>query len=173
MHNFHSAYSALPSGVYLTPGVKVNPSNPVPSQYHSHTWFCKLLPFFEQQALFDRLDFTMPTDVSPNSDVLVTKDINSQLLKIPNVSCPDDVYAGLTECYLALPYSPAPGVSRVMGYYSMASITCRAAARWHSTAATAKSRTRMIRSRRATRYNCSPKLQTDRANGSVLRRRGL
>ena len=71
MHNHHAAFGKLPSGAYPQPGVPVQKDLlAVKSQKNVHTWFCKILPYIEQQALYDQLDFTKLTNQAPNLALL-------------------------------------------------------------------------------------------------------
>jgi len=67
VHSFHNAHGRFPS---LYNGTFV----PFPSQqideYHFHSWQTVLLPYLEQDQLFEEIDFTRPATASSNQDVV-------------------------------------------------------------------------------------------------------
>ncbi|MBN2295791.1 MAG: DUF1559 domain-containing protein [Pirellulales bacterium] len=99
MHNYHQVPGSLPAGAYYQSGTL--------EILHDHTWLESLLPYLEQAAVYDRLDFSLPTNVPPNSDTLLG-------LSIPNLACPSDPEAGLQENLEAHGYRPGG-----KGTYSM------------------------------------------------------
>jgi len=85
LHNYHDAHGSLPSGAYTRP----TRGPYCEDVYNGHTWFCSLLPHVEQQAAYDKLDFTKPTRESPNKEVILG-------LQLAIEACPSDPYSGLT-----------------------------------------------------------------------------
>jgi len=86
MHNYHNAHGRLPAGAYCDD--KAPHPHPCYRIYSCHNWFGSLLPFIEEQGLFDQLDFDRRTDESPNIDLIVGWE--SSLMQ-----CPSDPDAGL------------------------------------------------------------------------------
>ena len=102
LHNYHGARKTLPAGVYYVAGVS-------DARYHGHTWMESLLPYIEQQNVYDRLDFKLRNDVSPNSETL------NDLL-IASLICPSDPHGGLLDnARLNGDYTPGPAGTRSMG----------------------------------------------------------
>jgi len=86
MHNYHSQYGCLPAGAYCP-----RPGGGLCAEiYGCHTWLESLLPHLEQQPLFDRLDFHVGLNKSPNRELLVN-------LILPGLTCPSDPHAGLLD----------------------------------------------------------------------------
>jgi prepilin-type N-terminal cleavage/methylation domain-containing protein len=59
LHNYHDVHKKFPKNIYGGPDVPVRdmPSgSPPPLAYH-HTWITAILPFIEQQPLYDRINF--------------------------------------------------------------------------------------------------------------------
>ena len=84
MHNYHAANRSLPAaGYYLT-------ENPLgwDTIAAAHTWIESLLPYIEQQALYDQLDFNSRMIEGVNPSV-----ING--VTIATLMCPSDPDAGL------------------------------------------------------------------------------
>ena len=89
MHNYHSAFNSLPAGAYC----------PSPSgknvMYGCHAWIEGLLPFMEQQPVYDQINFNddlaaiNPTN-NPNNTLLGS-------LVLSNLECPTDPFAGLLD----------------------------------------------------------------------------
>ena len=77
MHDYHSAYKQLPPA-YLT--------NAEGERLHS--WRVSLLPFMEQQALYEQIDLSRPWDDPVNQLIAETV--------IPEFSCPSNVNPTLT-----------------------------------------------------------------------------
>ena len=60
LHNYHDTYKTFPPNVIW--GVPNKPEyqlGTLPAPYH-HTWCTAILPFMEQQALYDTVDFLLP-----------------------------------------------------------------------------------------------------------------
>ena len=80
LHNYHTALRSFP------PGAVYNGC----AYRQGHSWIAMLLPYLEQQAVHDHLDFTRLPNQSPNTEVLVD-------LLIPNLVCPSDPDGGLLD----------------------------------------------------------------------------
>jgi prepilin-type N-terminal cleavage/methylation domain-containing protein/prepilin-type processing-associated H-X9-DG protein len=103
LHNYHAALGTFPAGAYYPVGA--SPGN-------RHTWLESLMPYLEMQATYNRLDFSRPTSVRPNRDVLLG-------LEIPNLACPSDPEAGLQENFEAGAYRPGgPGTYSMGASYT-------------------------------------------------------
>jgi prepilin-type N-terminal cleavage/methylation domain-containing protein len=79
MHNYHSSHNSLPAGAYVRTGL-----------YGGHAWIEGLLPYIEQQSVYDQLNFSVDIVASPNSTVLGK-------LVLPQLMCPTDQFAGLQD----------------------------------------------------------------------------
>jgi prepilin-type N-terminal cleavage/methylation domain-containing protein/prepilin-type processing-associated H-X9-DG protein len=79
LHNFHDANKKFPSGSYCSPSLQ---------PYRCHNWFGKTLPYFEETATYDQLDFELPTDAAPNRNTILERIISIEI-------CPSDPDAGL------------------------------------------------------------------------------
>jgi len=96
---FHSSEGHLPAGAYCEQGVIS----------HCHSWLEKLLPFLEQQAMFDEIDFTVDNNVGRNPGALNGKTISTLM-------CPSDPDAGLMDNVREVNYTPGVGKSLAMSY---------------------------------------------------------
>ena len=57
MHNYHDVHKKFPKIIWGYPDLPANENGGVlPLAYH-HTWLTGLLPYMEQQAVYDRIDF--------------------------------------------------------------------------------------------------------------------
>lgn len=78
MHNYHATHGTLPYAAGY--------DNPNPSTYgrftEGGTWCAFILPYIEQQAVYDRFDFTKYLSDSVNADAVTTV--------IPTFICPSD-----------------------------------------------------------------------------------
>jgi hypothetical protein len=83
VHSHHETVGLLPAGATYV-------DDEDDSRGHGHSWLARTLPFLDQQPLFDRLNFDLPSDESPNADAL-----NGRLL--PGLACPSDPHAGLLD----------------------------------------------------------------------------
>lgn len=103
LHTYHTSLRTFPAGAYYNVG---------DSAAHRHTWMESLLPYLEQQAIYDSLDFTVPTNVLPNSAALLGREF-------PTLACPSDPDAGLQENYEAHNYRPGgPGTYSMGASYT-------------------------------------------------------
>ena len=85
MHNYHDTYKVFPPGV-MSRGLNQNLGSPP----YSMSWMPHLLPFMEQQPLFDQLK---PYLLIRNSSGLPTELFNTI---IPTLMCPSDPNSGKT-----------------------------------------------------------------------------
>jgi prepilin-type N-terminal cleavage/methylation domain-containing protein/prepilin-type processing-associated H-X9-DG protein len=104
IHNYHDANGSLPAGSYCTPG----------RIYACHTWFESLMPFIELGALYDQLDFNVPTNQTPNPSVILER-------KFGHLECPSDPLAGLLS-HRRFADSGAPEGSHIAGSFSSSSM---------------------------------------------------
>jgi prepilin-type N-terminal cleavage/methylation domain-containing protein/prepilin-type processing-associated H-X9-DG protein len=74
MHNFESAFGTLPPGYEHAEGPQGN--------RRGYSWAARLLPFMEQSALYDRIDFKKPVFDNSNAAVRVEH--------IQTLLCPSD-----------------------------------------------------------------------------------
>lgn len=76
LHNYHDTHGKFPPGVIWGPG----PLSQVPyTQPYHHTWMVMILPFMEQQPLYDSVDMRLPIWGQP---IVGTK--------LANLRCPSD-----------------------------------------------------------------------------------
>ena len=74
LHNYHSAFDSLPQG---SGGVTYKPEYKVMA-----TWGAAILPFLEQQALFDLFNFNVDMRHADNTQAVTTP--------VPTYMCPSD-----------------------------------------------------------------------------------
>lgn len=75
LHTYHDTYHNLP------PAYTVDSAG-----RRLHSWRTLLLPYLEQQALYDRIDLSKPWDDPLNQAVFA--EANSKSLRCPNATCP-------------------------------------------------------------------------------------
>lgn len=78
LHNYHDTNRKFPMAGFLTAPPVTNTSNP----YH-HTWLTALLPFVEQQPLYDSTNMLLPAWTNPTPQAIVAREI-------PTIRCPSD-----------------------------------------------------------------------------------
>jgi len=78
LHNYHTSIGILPSGGYCP-----RSGSGCTTISRCHNWFESLLPFIEQGALHEKIDFTVETDREPNAGLLTG-------LMLPGLNCPSD-----------------------------------------------------------------------------------
>lgn len=79
LHNYHDSYKTFPTGAIWGNGVG-RPQGP----YH-HTWMTKILPYMEQQPLYDQMDIKAPVwDIANNQAFPFAQEQVASLL------CPSD-----------------------------------------------------------------------------------
>ena len=110
-----TGHAQLPLGVQLASRrVVLSGTQPVANfdYYGCHTWIEGLLPFIEQQAVYDQINFNCdlaainPTP-NPNNALLGS-------LVLSNLMCPTDPFAGLQDRSAILP-SPRPILVKSLG----------------------------------------------------------
>jgi prepilin-type N-terminal cleavage/methylation domain-containing protein len=79
LHNYESAYKSFPSQAVYGPG-----DAPHALPYH-HTWLVALLPFAEQDALYNQIDQRLPIwfQVNQNGERIISS-------RVPFLRCPSD-----------------------------------------------------------------------------------
>jgi len=104
-HNYHSTYKSFPHGMVMKPGLT----------YAESTFFIRLLPFLEEQALYDQWDFKTPAN-----NVNATQSASRTATKIPVLICPSDQFESnpylLSGPESASPSQSSPGA--VAGWYA-------------------------------------------------------
>ena len=98
-HSFHDAEGHLPAGAYCEQG----------DITHCHSWLEKMLPFLEQQAIFEQINFSVENHITPNPAALNDK-------VIATLMCPSDPDAGLMDNKREVNYTPGAGKSLAMSY---------------------------------------------------------
>jgi prepilin-type N-terminal cleavage/methylation domain-containing protein len=104
-HNYHSTYRSFPHGMVMKPGLT----------YTESTFFIRLLPFLEEQALYDQWDFKTPAN-----NVNATQSASRAGTKIPVLICPSDQFES-NPYVLPGPASSSPSMDSsgaVAGWYA-------------------------------------------------------
>ncbi|MCC9643644.1 DUF1559 domain-containing protein [Rhodopirellula sp. JC740] len=83
LHNYHSAYNQLPPAYTVD-----EDGNPL------HSWRVAILPFLEQQALYNQIDLSKPWDAPENASVASTL--------VPTYACPSKEGDPLMTNYVAV-----------------------------------------------------------------------
>jgi prepilin-type N-terminal cleavage/methylation domain-containing protein len=99
--NYHDVHKALPAGSDCTL------SNAGYIQ-HCHSYAEKIMPFVEEQAIYDKLDFSVGNNAGPNPQAL-----NDRV--IPGWMCPSDSDAGLMNNAREVNYLPGPAGTFSLG----------------------------------------------------------
>jgi len=82
LHNYHDTHKTFPPGViWGVPNVPEYQLGSMPAPFH-HTWNTFILPYIEQQALYDSVDFRLPAWGS-SPQAVVSTDVGS-------LRCPSD-----------------------------------------------------------------------------------
>ena len=90
LHNYHDAHKVLPAAAYCTSANTIA---------HCHTWLATLLPFIEQQAWHDQINFNAWNHQGGNPAVLNDVVVGSLL-------CPSDPDSGLYPNSREMGYTP-------------------------------------------------------------------
>ena len=90
--NYHSTYRSFPVGMLMQPGLV----------YTESTFFIRLLPFLEEQALYDTWNFKTPA-----SNVSTNVSQSRAATKINSLLCPSDLFES-NPYSLPGPVSPSP-----------------------------------------------------------------
>jgi prepilin-type N-terminal cleavage/methylation domain-containing protein len=102
LHNFHDSYGNLPSG-YLCP----QPQTDIFYTAPGWSWAAQMLPYIEQQNLFQLINFTVPVEDPSNQAIRTT------ILKL--FICPSDRSTGIFTIYST---SGAPMVQAATSSYA-------------------------------------------------------
>jgi len=106
MHNFHSAHEILPAGARCDEATGGGFGESI---YNCHNWFTTMLPFLEETAAYDGMDFSKRTRETPNAEIILN-------WEIPSMMCPTDSFAGLT-LHRRFDVSTAPEGSHIAGKF--------------------------------------------------------
>ena len=89
LHNYHDVHKKFPKIIWGNPDLPANENGGVlPRAYH-HTWLTGLLPYMEQQAVYDRIDFRLRAWGQPHIGTL-----------LPALRCPTDGgFTNVTETH--------------------------------------------------------------------------
>ncbi len=104
-HNYHATNNAFPVGATMKVGLT----------YTESTFFIRLLPYLEEQSLYDRWDFK-----SPATNVTASESTSRAATRISVLICPSDRFEA-NPFTLAGPESASPGQTSpgaVAGMYS-------------------------------------------------------
>ena len=123
-HNYESAFGEFPDGFFQVDhndldGVSAESSTPYTLRYFGHTVFAKILPYVEQNAVYDLWDFTVNADnAKTNSMDPLTGDLNQNAPSAAEISlyiCPSD---GFDQTVVELDVS---GIGRPLGFFGVTS----------------------------------------------------
>ncbi|MBN2292357.1 MAG: DUF1559 domain-containing protein [Pirellulales bacterium] len=98
LHNYHSAHKCFPPGMYA------NPMPPNPSHFY-YGWAAYILPFMEQQGLYDRIDFAATWSYFDNTKNCQNREVSNT--KIEGFLCPSDPQGG-EGIWVSPSLSPTP-----------------------------------------------------------------
>jgi prepilin-type N-terminal cleavage/methylation domain-containing protein/prepilin-type processing-associated H-X9-DG protein len=101
LHNYHASHETLPAGSYCAAPQGDS------SIYGCHNWLEGLLPFMEQQPLYDQIKFKVDVGANPNLALFTN-------LVIPGLMCPTDPAAGMQDRSAVIP-PPRPVVAKSLG----------------------------------------------------------
>lgn len=88
LHNYHDVYHSFPKIVWGYPDRPQNEIGTLPAPYH-HTWVTAILPYMEQQTLYDTIDFRLPAWGQPHVGTLIS-----------TLRCPsDNTYSEVSETH--------------------------------------------------------------------------
>ena len=112
LHNYHDTHGRfMPAAIWTQPGY---PDGSFRHEDWGATWVTMLLPFFEQQGLYDMYDFNLPSDHVDNRPVTETV--------IPTYRCPSaEVLATV---------GPTTATDQVQGRYAKGNYAVRAGGRY-------------------------------------------
>ena len=113
---YHQSFDVLPSGI-----INRNRSNPDSAQPNAwqlvsgpDTWFAEILPRIEQQALYDRFDFSVRPGTPAN--------VNLVAQPVAGVACPSDPRGGSSVCDNRCAIFVASSASRMLGLWYAGSL---------------------------------------------------
>jgi len=113
---YHTSFETLPSGI-----VNQNRSNPQATAQaawqqlsNPDTWFAEILPRLEQQARFDRFDFTARTGAAANVSLVAEP--------MTGVACPSDPRGGSSVCENRCTLFASPTAARMLGLWYAGSL---------------------------------------------------
>jgi prepilin-type N-terminal cleavage/methylation domain-containing protein len=91
LHNYHDSFKSFPPSGVLEGDHGLPTGGPYSSPYH-YTWLFMILPFMEQQPLYDQTDITWPVYVGPNGQPQAV--VSTQ---VPTLQCPSSTILSLSE----------------------------------------------------------------------------
>ncbi len=98
LHNYHDSYRKFPrSNMWWNGNSNGNPRQPDVVDSRGHSWRAMILPFIEQTAVFEQIDWTRP--VSDNFTLGPADISNLQIARQPMsiYLCPSDPYGEVTK----------------------------------------------------------------------------
>ncbi|UUO09094.1 DUF1559 domain-containing protein [Blastopirellula sp. J2-11] len=108
LHNYHDTFSTFPSAAYCVTAGAADASGRTDIA-HCHTWIESLMPFIEQNAVYDQINFNTANNLGDNPSVL------NDLL-ISSLLCPSDPDSGLFPNSRESGYTPGTGDSMGANY---------------------------------------------------------
>jgi len=106
LHEYHEAHETFPPGSFCPkPGVS---ASGCALFAQCHTWFEVVLPFIEQTALYNKLDFTVGTDVEPNKTIMATTVVGG-------MNCPSDERTVMVDLSVLNPAGVCGGCDYIHG----------------------------------------------------------
>ncbi len=101
-HNFDSAFGEFPDGLWVAEADSTDTGNPYRLRWYGHTVFAKLLPYMEQNNLYDRWNFRKSADDARSNTLdasgnyltnAVLSEVNTAA-QIASFVCPSDINDG-------------------------------------------------------------------------------
>ena len=101
LHNYESTYKAFPCAAYWKSGPSSNKNAPAVGHHRNFSWIATTLPYIEQSALYNNINFALPLvsgpagnpTSAPVSSMTGQKAPDGRLLisiRIPTFECPSD-----------------------------------------------------------------------------------
>ena len=140
LHNYHSSHQKFPYSVLMSGSIETGSARPGDLRVRNHRGWLMVLPFIEQQALYDMADFRLSTGAyvrapagslsgprpgepgNPN-DVVVSTSISSFL-------CPSDPSPTNYATTSSANYSISPGTTTRQGAFTNYDFSVRRTSTW-------------------------------------------
>ncbi|TWU25434.1 hypothetical protein Pla52o_17350 [Novipirellula galeiformis] len=94
LHNYHDSFGSFPQNqAWVTKGANPNQSVSSPNASSSISWRAAILPYIEQSAVYEQIDFSRPVSSAvgtPSNLDLARQPMSAYL-------CPSDPYGGVTK----------------------------------------------------------------------------
>lgn len=98
LHNYESTFKAFPVAAYWKSGPSTNNTAPAAGQHRNYSWIATTLPYVEQTALYNSINFSLPLVSGPaggpNPSTMTGQALPGGRLivsqRIPTFECPSD-----------------------------------------------------------------------------------